>query len=288
VPDRGTLYLCATPIGNLEDITFRALRVLKEADVIAAEDTRHAAKLLSHYGIETPIVSFHEHNEDERAHELVRRLLAGENVALISDAGTPAISDPGFALVRLAVEKGIAVVAVPGPSAFLAALVSSGLPPYPFYFGGFLPRKRAERRRLLESLASLEATLVFYESPHRIDATLEDVAHVFPDRKVAVARELTKKFEEIVRGDAQDVRRRFAGSQAKGEFVVLIGGAAQGKREEPSCAQIERAIIDALREGKSKREAALSVASLLGVSRKTAYDLAIQLSKPDTPDPPEP
>ena len=288
MPERGTLYVCATPIGNMDDITLRVLRVLSEVDLIAAEDTRHTGKLLRHHGIDTPMISYHDHNETGRAEELVGRLIAGERVALVSDAGTPAISDPGYALVKGTIDAGIDVVALPGASAFLTALVASGLPPHPFYFGGFLPRKGQERRRLFQTLASLEATLIFYEAPHRIVSTLKDVAAVFPGRDVAVARELTKKHEEIVRGVAEDVCQRIAQSPPRGEFVLVIAPATASERQEVSTAQIVQMLEESLKSGKTKREAVLEVASLLGVNRNRVYDAAIQLSTTDVPDTPDP
>jgi len=286
VPDPGVLYLCSTPIGNMEDITLRALRVLREVDLVAAEDTRRTGLLLRRHGIEAPLISYHEHNEVERAQELVERLLAGESVALVSDAGTPAISDPGYEIVRRAVDAGVKVVAVPGASALLAALIASGLPPQPFYFGGFLPRRSAERRRLLDGLASLAATLVFYEAPHRLTAALDDVASVFPDRTVAVARELTKVHEEIVRGPAVELLRRFSDCPPKGECVLVIGPeeAPRSKGREITEDEIARALAASLKSGKTKKEAVREVASHLGVSRNRVYDAAIQLSLTDTPE----
>ncbi|HEV2763744.1 MAG TPA: 16S rRNA (cytidine(1402)-2'-O)-methyltransferase, partial [Pyrinomonadaceae bacterium] len=205
----GTLYLVATPIGNLEDITRRALRVLSEVDLVACEDTRHTRQLLERYGIDRPTVSYHEHNEQERAAELASRLAAGESVALVSDAGTPAVSDPGFRLVRACVEQGVAVVPVPGPSAFVAALVASGLPTDEFYFGGFLPARTHARRARLEEVRALRATLVFYETPHRLAHALADALELLGEREAAVARELTKLHEEIVRGRLSELLERF-------------------------------------------------------------------------------
>lgn len=199
----GRLYLCATPIGNLEDISLRALRILGEVAWIAAEDTRQTMKLLRRYEIATPVISYHEHNEEERATALVERLIAGEDGALVSDAGTPAISDPGYPLVQRAIEAGVPVIPVPGPSAVIAALIVSGLPPHPFYFGGFLPRKKQERQKTLEELRSLSATLVFYEAPHRLAQTLRQAADVLGARDAAVARELTKVHEEVRRGSLE-------------------------------------------------------------------------------------
>src|SRR5579862_5662276 len=202
----GILYVVATPIGNLEDITLRAVRVLKEAALIACEDTRHTRKLLDHYGISKPLVSYHEHNEATRAAELVEKLQAGTAVALVSDAGTPLLSDPGYRLVAAALDAGIPVVPVPGASAALGALAASGLATDAFRFCGFLPPKQSSRRRTLEALRNQDCTLIFYEAPHRIVATLEDVESVFGTRPIALARELTKRHEEFLRGTSAEVR----------------------------------------------------------------------------------
>lgn len=232
----------ATPIGNLEDVSARVVRLLGEADVIAAEDTRQTRKLLSHLGLHTPLVSYHQHSGPSRAAELLRRLEDGEEVALVSDAGTPAISDPGWSLVSLAVERGIRVSPVPGPSALILALCGSGLPTSSFIFEGFLPRRPGPRRRRLSELSSSGVTLVFYESPHRILDALEDVAETLGDPPVAVARELTKVHEEFLRGKASEVLGELRARAARdgrplGEFTVVVAnpggrrgrGAAGGK-----------------------------------------------------------
>src|SRR3954453_19399645 len=209
-PGKGTLFVVATPIGNLEDVTLRGLRVLKEADLIACEDTRQTQKLLSHYGIEKPTVSYHEHNEAERASELVARLEQGASIALVSDAGMPGISDPGYRVVVLAVERGIKVVPIPGAVAFATALAASGLPTDSFHFNGFLPAKSGQRREALEAIASSAVTEIFYEAPHRLLESLRDViATLGPERPVVVARELTKVHEEFVRGGAAVVLAEF-------------------------------------------------------------------------------
>jgi len=219
----GTLYLVATPIGNLEDITLRALRVLRECDVVAAEDTRRSGRLLQHYAISKPLLSYFQFNEAKRSEEILERLRRGEKVALVTDAGSPGISDPGERVVAAALGAGLRVEAVPGPCALVAALTASGLPTDEFHFVGFLPHKSGQRRRQLESLRTVPGTLVFYESPHRIVKLLEELAELYPSRRTVLARELTKKFEEI-RGGApgpllEEMRRR----PAKGEFVVLTG-----------------------------------------------------------------
>src|SRR5579863_8543566 len=217
----GRLYVVSTPIGNLEDITYRAVRILKEADWIACEDTRTTKRLLDHYGVPTRTISYHEHNEADRTQDLVVRLKQGETGALVSDAGTPLLSDPGYRVVRAAVQAGIRIEALPGPSALLAGLVVSGLPTDQFHFGGFLPPKGGQRIRVLESLREEPATLIFYEAPHRILESLDDIAATFGVREVVVARELTKFYEEILRGTATEVRTALESRESiRGEFVV--------------------------------------------------------------------
>jgi 16S rRNA (cytidine1402-2'-O)-methyltransferase len=220
----GTLYLVGTPIGNLEDVTLRALRVLREASVIAAEDTRTTRKLLTHYDIHTPLTSFHDYSGSGKVRRLVERL-ADADVALVSDAGMPGLSDPGYPLVAAALAEGAAVTTVPGPSAVISALVLSGLPTHAFHYLGFLPRKGGPRRRLLERVATEPDTLLMYESPHRLLAALRDVEDVLGPRPTAVARELTKRFEEIVRGPVSDVRAHFERTPPRGEFTLVVGGA---------------------------------------------------------------
>jgi 16S rRNA (cytidine1402-2'-O)-methyltransferase len=222
------LYLVPTPIGNLEDLTFRALRVLKEADLVACEDTRTTGVLLQHYGVETPRTSFHAHNEHQKARHLVERMRAGETVALVSDAGTPGISDPGFLLVREALAAGVEVVALPGATAFVPALVASGLPTDRSAFEGFLPQKKGRQARL-DALAGERRTVVLYESPHRLVKLLGELeARLGADRPAAVGRELTKKFEEVRRGTLAELRAAYAAQPAvRGEIVVVVGGADQ-------------------------------------------------------------
>jgi 16S rRNA (cytidine1402-2'-O)-methyltransferase len=218
----GTLYLVATPIGNLEDITLRALRTLKECDVIAAEDTRRTGQLLKHFGISKPMLSYFQFNEAKRSEEILERLQRGEKIALVTDAGSPGISDPGERVVRAARANGLRVEAVPGPCALVAALTASGLPTDEFHFIGFLPHKSGQRRKQLEALREFAGTLVLYESPYRIEKLLTELAEVFPERQVVLARELTKKFEEFLRGTAAELPEVIKKRSLKGEFVVLI------------------------------------------------------------------
>ena len=220
----GTLYLVATPIGNLEDITQRALRVLAEATVIAAEDTRRSRRLLDHYGIRARVVSLFEHNERSRAAGLVARLDAGETVALITDAGSPGVADPGYPTVRAALDAGLRVESIPGPSAAIAALQVSGLPSDAFTFVGFLPVKPGARRRRLEELHTRRETVVAFESPHRIESCLADLEALWGDRPIALARELTKTFEEVLRGTASEVRAALTAAKRRGEMVLVLGG----------------------------------------------------------------
>ncbi|HEU5022321.1 MAG TPA: 16S rRNA (cytidine(1402)-2'-O)-methyltransferase [Bryobacteraceae bacterium] len=267
----GRLYVVSTPIGNLEDITYRAVRILKEIDWVACEDTRTTRRLLDHYGISKPTVSYHEHNETERAAELIARIEQGESGALVSDAGTPLLSDPGYRLVHAAAEAGVRVEALPGPSALLAGLVVSGLPTDRFLFVGFFPAKQGQRRHLLESLAEEAATLVFYEAPHRIVETLEDVAATLGERRVAVARELTKIHEEVLRGRADEIRESLIARDAiRGEFVVMIG-----KADAPRAADLPlEATIEALiGAGIDRMEAIKTVARERGLSKREVYKL---------------
>jgi 16S rRNA (cytidine1402-2'-O)-methyltransferase len=265
----GLLYLVATPIGNLEDITYRAVRLLGEADLIACEDTRQTHKLLERYAIHKPTVSYHEHNEAERTADLVGRLLGGANVALVSDAGMPLVSDPGYRLVRAAIDAGITVIPVPGASASLTALAASGLPTDAFHFGGFLPPKAGQRARALESLAGEEATLVFYEAPHRILETLEAIEATLGARPVVVARELTKIHEEFLRGTAAEVRAQLAARDSvKGEITLLIGKAAA---PPPDDTPLEEAVEALIREGVPRMDAIKQVARRRGLSKREVY-----------------
>lgn len=220
----GTLFLVATPIGNLEDITRRAVRVLSEVDQVAAEDTRHTRRLLDHLGIRAPLVSLFEHNERRRAPELIERLKCGESLAVVTDAGSPGISDPGYPLVRAAIDAGVRVECVPGPSAVIGALQVSGLPTDGFVFGGFLPVKSGARRRRLAELHEHRETVVIFESPHRIDATLAELEEIWDGRTIALVRELTKMHEEVLRGPAKDVRAALTADRRRGEIVLVLEG----------------------------------------------------------------
>jgi 16S rRNA (cytidine1402-2'-O)-methyltransferase len=267
------LYLVATPIGNLEDITLRAIRVLKQADLIACEDTRQTLKLLNRYGINTPTISYHEHNEAARAAELVEKLAQGSRIAVVTDAGTPGISDPGFRLVSLAIERGLPVVPIPGPAAFVSALVGAGLPVESFSFRGFLSPKTGARRRELEQVRNSMQTEVFYEAPHRIGATLEDALAVLgPQRRIVVARELTKIHEEFLRGTtAQILDVVKSRGEMKGEIVLMIGPAEAGKNAAPTISIRDR-VEQLMREENLDEKSALKKAAReRDISKSEAY-----------------
>jgi 16S rRNA (cytidine1402-2'-O)-methyltransferase len=264
----GTLFLVATPIGNLEDITFRAVRTLKEVDLIACEDTRHTRRLLDHYGVDKPTISYHEHNERERVESLIHRLEEGMNIAVVSDAGTPLISDPGYRLVSAAADAGIRIVPVPGPSAILAALTASGLPTDSFFFGGFVSQKQGARRKMLESLATLDCTLVFYEAPHRILETLQDIAEIYGDREIVLTRELTKLHEEFLRGTALALFRNLQERESvKGEITLIIGKPVARTDDRP----LREAFEAYVARGFSRMDAIKAVAKDRGVSKREIY-----------------
>lgn len=273
----GTLYIVSTPIGNLEDITHRALRVLREVDLIACEDTRHTRKLLNHFNIDTKTISYHEHNERERAEELCRLLEDGKSIALVTDAGTPLISDPGFRIVSLAAEKGFQIVPIPGAAAFVTALAASGLASDQILFSGFLPARANARRAKLEDLRTITATLVFYEAPHRIAATLRDAVDVLGDRQAVIARELTKLHEEFVRGRLSELADKFSEQAARGEMVLIIGGAQSGHEIQPEISTASDRLAERIRvlggEGSDAKTALKKAARELGLKRDEAYRL---------------
>ena len=263
----GILYIVATPIGNLEDITLRALRILKEVALIACEDTRHTGKLLDHFGISKTTLSYHDHNEPTRAAEIVTRLESGESVALVSDAGTPLISDPGYRVVTAAIAAGIAVVPIPGANAAITALSASGLPTDAFRFCGFLPPKTSHRRKLLEELKPESCTLIFYEAPHRILEALDDIAAVMPTREVVIARELTKLHEEFQRGAPADLRDKLS---TRGEFTILIG---KPQSPEPIDTPIPDQVEALEKQGVPKMDAIKQVAKSRGLSKREVYKI---------------
>lgn len=270
----GILYIVATPIGNLEDMTFRAVRTLKEADLIAAEDTRHSRKLLVHFGITTPLTSYYDHNQALKGEQLIAALLQGKQVALISDAGTPCISDPGYQLVRDALEAGIRVVPVPGACAAIAALSVAGLPTDNFTFAGFPPNKEGKRRTFLGVFAAAHGTLVLYEAPHRVAATLSDITAVLGERQVVVARELTKLYEENLHGTASQVREQVQDGRERGEVVILVAPADDTSQPHTGPPP-EELLQQQLQQGHSVKEAAALVAAATGLPRRELYAQAL-------------
>jgi 16S rRNA (cytidine1402-2'-O)-methyltransferase len=272
----GTLYVVGTPIGNLEDISLRALRMLKEVDLIAAEDTRHTRKLLSHYGITTPLTSYYDQIETSKAPALVAQLQAGKTIALVSDAGTPGIADPGYRLVKGAAEAGIPVVPIPGPSMLTALLSVGGLPTDRFVFEGFLPAKRSQRQKALQRLKQEERTIVFFESPHRLTDMLTDLAEVYGDRQVVIGRELTKMFEEILRGKVSEMRTLLQGREIKGEVALLVAGRSaenEAEEEQPLVEEIKQ--LEA--EGLSLKEIAQLISERGGIAKREVYALGVRL-----------
>lgn len=269
----GILYIVATPIGNLEDITLRAIRTLKEADVIAAEDTRHTQVLLKHFAINTPLTSFHEHNERAKTAQLVTRLERGESIALVSDAGTPAISDPGYRLVVAAIGAGIRVIPIAGPSALIAALSAAGLPTDGFDFRGFLPARKQERRSKLQELRDGRYTMVFYETPHRLQESLDDVREILGDRRMVLAREVTKLYEEFLRGRISEVIGEVSRREIRGEMTLVIEGCSD------SNAASEEALVDEIDklkgEGMRIKEIAEILGEKYGYSKRAIYRLAL-------------
>lgn len=278
----GRLYVCGTPIGTLEDITLRALKVLREVDLIAAEDTRRTRKLLSHYDIHTPLVSYHEHNKYRQTPRLLSMIAEGKTVALVSDAGMPGISDPGHELISQAVKRGIEVVVAPGPSAVLTALVLSGFPTDRFRYEGFLPRRRAERRALLESLRDETATIVAFESPHRILKTLSDISGLLGDRQICLCRELTKRFEEVLRGTAEQVRKELA--EPRGEITLVIAGAST-QMQTGGLQEAMAAVAAQVAAGESVRDAVRNVAERTGIPRSELYSAVHEHQRNSGPPP---
>jgi 16S rRNA (cytidine1402-2'-O)-methyltransferase len=272
----GTLYIVATPIGNLEDMTLRAIRTLKEADLVAAEDTRHTRHLLDRYQIETQLTSYHDHNKEEKAPVLVARMLEGKSVALVSDAGTPGISDPGYFLINLAIDRKIPVVPIPGATAAIAALSVSGMPTDRFIFEGFLPAKHLARLKRLKELAGEERTVIFYEAPHKIIRAIEDMFEVYGDRRVVITRELTKVHEETIRGTLSEVLKRLQEGTIKGEFTVIVHGATKDpKTQTLDTAGYLKNLI--LHRGLSRKEAISVAAEELGIPKKEVYRESLKM-----------
>jgi 16S rRNA (cytidine1402-2'-O)-methyltransferase len=274
----GTLFVCATPIGNLQDVSLRLLETLKSVDLVAAEDTRITLKLLSHFGIKKPLVSYHQHSSPQRTEQLLARLKAGASVALVCNAGTPAISDPGVPLVREALKAGIRVVPVPGPSAVTAALSVSGLSAQRFLFLGFLPRHPSERRAMLELVKALPFTLVLYEAPHRLTETLDDLLAVLGDRTVTLCRELTKVHEEVCLTTLSELCRRFRAEKPLGEFTLVVEGATMTTPPVDD-ATIDETLQQLLGQGWSVKEAAKEIARRFGIARSQAYRRALQIRR---------
>jgi 16S rRNA (cytidine1402-2'-O)-methyltransferase len=274
----GILYLIATPIGNLEDITLRALRLLEEVDLIAAEDTRHTRKLLTHYGITTPLTSYYDQVEVEKAPELIVQLQAGKNIALVSDAGTPCIADPGFRLVTEAVEAGISVVPIPGPSMVTALLSVGGLPTNRFAFEGFLPAKRSQRRKALQHLKQEARTLVFFESPHRVLDMLADLEDLCGNRQLVIGRELTKMFEEVLRGKTSELRVVLAAREIKGELTILVAGQSETPPSEEARPLAEE-IQELSAQGFSLKDVARIVSETRGIPKREVYALGLRMKE---------
>lgn len=275
----GKLYICPTPIGNLEDITYRTLRVLNEVDLIAAEDTRHSVKLLNHFEISKPLTSYFEHNKDSKGIYLINKLLEGENIALISDAGMPGISDPGEDLIKLAIEHNIEIDVLPGATAFVVALVGSGMNTHKFAFEGFLDRDKKLRRSRLEEVKEEERTMIFYESPHRLKDTLKDMLKVFGNREISVNRELTKKYQEVIRQDIETVINLFNEKDVKGEFVLIVDGFKGEKTLDNDYSDLnEREYVEALLEdGMSKKDAIKVVCKERKLKKDVVYKQVLDL-----------
>jgi len=275
----GKLYLVATPIGNLNDMTFRAVETLKSVGVIACEDTRHTRKLLTHFGISNKLVSYHEHNEKERAEDLIKLLMKGESVAVVSDAGTPGISDPSFRIVERAIEAGVEVVPIPGVSAFVNAVAASGLPTDSIFFAGFLPSKKGERRKRFLETADIPATIIFYESPRRIAAALIDAADVLGDRPAVVAREITKLHEEFSRGTLSELHSKFSSATVKGEIVLLIDRVRDHRPNDSGSLSLLERLEQLQAEGIDRKAALKKVAKEFGMSKSEAYRIVQSTEK---------
>ena len=273
----GTLYLVATPIGNLQDISLRALEVLRSVDLIACEDTRHTRKLLTHFRISNSLTSYHEHNEQERADELADRLVRGENIAIVSDAGTPGICDPSFRIVERAHEIGAKVVPIPGAVAFVNAVVASGIATDSIFFGGFLPSKKGERQKRLAEVRDIPATLVFYETPHRLLKSLADCDEILGDRKAAVARELTKLHEEIVTGSLAEIASQFAGKTVKGEIVLVIERSSTKPKPlaAADASTLSKRVKELEKQGNDAKTALKKAAKEHGLSKSEAYRMIL-------------
>ncbi|MDH7600992.1 MAG: 16S rRNA (cytidine(1402)-2'-O)-methyltransferase [Armatimonadota bacterium] len=283
----GTLYIVATPIGNLEDITLRALRILKEADLIAAEDTRVTRKLLSRYDIHTPLTSYHSHSSTAQTQKIIDALREGKNVALVSDAGTPGISDPGYELIRAAVDAGFRIEAIPGPSAVITALVLSGLPTARFAFDGWVPRKQGERKKYFQSLVHENRTVCLYVAPGRLIDALESVRSELGERQIAVVREATKLFEEVFRGTAQQALEHFSRGEVRGEIVLVISGRSNDKAPETNSFETnaESTLKELLQSGMSERDAVKECAQRTGLPKREIYALALKIKARSEPPP---
>ena len=273
----GILYLCATPIGNLDDMTFRAVKILREVDLIAAEDTRHTRKLLAHFEIHTPLVRYDEFSKTQQGEKILRELLAGKNIACVSDAGLPAISDPGADLVKLAINSDIKVCPIPGANAALSALICSGLSTEKFFFAGFLPKTKKNRNEILEKLSQREETLIFYESPHRILKTLDEFENFFGDRNIVIARELTKIHEEFLRGKISELKKIL--SEPKGEFVLVVEGSNEKNIFETSSENFFEVYKNFLAEGIDKKTAIRETAKKFNLSRRNVYNKIVELEE---------
>lgn len=274
---KGTIYVVPTPIGNLEDITYRALNVLKSSSIIAAEDTRNTKKLLNHFEIKTPLISYHEHNKQNREKEILKRLQNGEQIALVSDAGMPAISDPGYELIKTSIQRGFSVIVLPGANAALCALVGSGLPTKEFLFYGFLPRKKRDKKAELSRLKTLQSTIILYESPYRVKSTLETVLEQLGDREIAIARELTKRYEEYLRGKVTEILNWLNENEPKGEYCIVIKGNKELKEKEDFLWWSHLSVNDHVKhyiskEQLSNKDAIKRVAKERRLSRREVYE----------------